>query len=89
MRCILQSFNPQDLKYLGRNHSPEVIFLLFPTKCGLLGGHPCVDGGESVGKEARRAIELGKEIFPRMSFDLIYARHRGQTVDEWQKELKV
>lgn len=57
----VQSLNADDLKFLGRAHSPE---------------------------EALRAIELGKEIFPRVSFDLIYARHRNQTVEEWRKELQ-
>jgi oxygen-independent coproporphyrinogen-3 oxidase len=36
--------------------------------------------------EARRAIELARSIFPRLSFDLIYARP-GQTVDAWRAEL--
>ena len=37
--------------------------------------------------EALRAIELAREIFPRLSFDLIYARP-GQTADDWAAELK-
>jgi putative oxygen-independent coproporphyrinogen III oxidase len=37
-------------------------------------------------EEALKAIRLAREIFPRMSFDLIYARP-GQTVDEWEREL--
>jgi oxygen-independent coproporphyrinogen-3 oxidase len=37
--------------------------------------------------EARRAIRLAQSIFPRSSFDLIYARP-GQTPDEWTRELK-
>ena len=36
--------------------------------------------------EARRAVALAMEIFPRASFDLIYARPK-QTVDEWKREL--
>jgi putative oxygen-independent coproporphyrinogen III oxidase len=36
--------------------------------------------------EAKRAIALGLEIFPRASFDLIYARP-GQTRAEWEAEL--
>ncbi|MGV1750800.1 radical SAM family heme chaperone HemW [Agrobacterium sp. CG674] len=36
--------------------------------------------------DALKAIRLAREIFPRMSFDLIYARP-NQTVDEWEKEL--
>jgi oxygen-independent coproporphyrinogen-3 oxidase len=37
--------------------------------------------------EARRAIELARATFPRLSFDLIYARP-GQTVAAWENELK-
>ncbi|CAD7051926.1 coproporphyrinogen III oxidase [Pseudorhizobium endolithicum] len=37
--------------------------------------------------DALKAIRLAREIFPRMSFDLIYARPR-QTVDAWEAELK-
>ncbi|MBL1407077.1 MAG: coproporphyrinogen III oxidase [Rhizobiales bacterium] len=36
--------------------------------------------------EARRAIDLAREVFPRLSFDLIYARPR-QTMEDWEKEL--
>lgn len=36
--------------------------------------------------EARRAIGLAREIFERMSFDLIYARP-DQRIEEWVKEL--
>lgn len=36
--------------------------------------------------EARVAIELAREIFPRLSFDLIYARP-DQTVENWESEL--
>jgi oxygen-independent coproporphyrinogen-3 oxidase len=36
--------------------------------------------------EARRAIELARATFPRLSFDLIYARP-GQTADDWAAEL--
>src|SRR5262245_7119163 len=36
--------------------------------------------------EARRAIELARAIFPRLSFDLIYARP-GQTPAGWRAEL--
>jgi oxygen-independent coproporphyrinogen-3 oxidase len=34
-----------------------------------------------------KAIGLARDIFPRMSFDLIYARPK-QTVEEWEQELK-
>ncbi len=37
--------------------------------------------------EARTAIGLAREIFPRLSFDLIYARP-GQTPAMWEAELK-
>jgi putative oxygen-independent coproporphyrinogen III oxidase len=36
--------------------------------------------------EAKVAIELARDIFPRLSFDLIYARP-GQTIEEWEREL--
>ena len=36
--------------------------------------------------EAISAIRLAQSIFPRSSFDIIYARP-GQTLDEWQDEL--
>jgi oxygen-independent coproporphyrinogen-3 oxidase len=38
-------------------------------------------------EEAVRAIRLARDIFPRMSFDLIYARP-GQTPDAWAAELE-
>ncbi|MGE0502732.1 MAG: radical SAM family heme chaperone HemW [Rhizobiaceae bacterium] len=37
--------------------------------------------------QARQAIELARETFPRLSFDLIYARP-GQTPDAWATELE-
>jgi putative oxygen-independent coproporphyrinogen III oxidase len=37
-------------------------------------------------EEAKLAIELGSAIFPRVSFDLIYARP-GQTLSAWEREL--
>lgn len=37
--------------------------------------------------DALKAIKLAREIFPRMSFDLIYARPK-QTVAEWEAELE-
>ncbi len=37
--------------------------------------------------DALRAIRLAREIFPRMSFDLIYARPK-QTVEAWEAELE-
>ena len=38
-------------------------------------------------EEARSAIRLGRSIFPRVSFDLIYARP-GQSREVWAAELK-
>jgi putative oxygen-independent coproporphyrinogen III oxidase len=38
-------------------------------------------------REARCAIEIAQKYFPRMSFDLIYARP-GQSVQSWQSELQ-
>lgn len=38
-------------------------------------------------EDALKAIHLAREIFPRMSFDLIYARP-DQTVEDWEAELK-
>ncbi|PDT08175.1 radical SAM family heme chaperone HemW [Rhizobium sp. M1] len=37
--------------------------------------------------DALKAIVLARDIFPRMSFDLIYARP-DQTVEDWERELK-
>jgi oxygen-independent coproporphyrinogen-3 oxidase len=39
-------------------------------------------------EDALKAIRLARDIFPRMSFDLIYARPK-QTVAEWDAELKL
>ncbi len=36
--------------------------------------------------EARSAIDLARSIFPRLSFDMIYARP-DQTINDWEKEL--
>jgi oxygen-independent coproporphyrinogen-3 oxidase len=38
--------------------------------------------------EALQAIALARDIFPRLSFDLIYARP-GQTPDAWARELRM
>lgn len=37
--------------------------------------------------EALAAIDIAQGLFPRFSFDLIYAR-QGQTLEAWQKELR-
>jgi oxygen-independent coproporphyrinogen-3 oxidase len=56
----VQALNEDDLKALGRQHSPQ---------------------------EAIRAFKLALKVFPRVSFDLIYARPK-QTLDGWREELK-
>lgn len=56
----VQSFDPEALRFLGREHSAA---------------------------QAVTAIELGARLFPRISFDLIYARP-GQTQADWRKELR-
>ena len=38
--------------------------------------------------EALAAIEIARDIFPRLSFDMIYARP-GQTNQQWKKELQL
>jgi len=43
-------------------------------------------GREHSAGQARAAIALGREIFPRISFDLMYARPE-QTLAQWQTEL--
>jgi oxygen-independent coproporphyrinogen-3 oxidase len=43
-------------------------------------------GREHSGRQAVAAVELGRKIFPRISFDLIYARP-GQDVAGWKAEL--
>jgi oxygen-independent coproporphyrinogen-3 oxidase len=43
-------------------------------------------GREHSAGQARAAIELAREIFPRLSFDLIYARP-GQALAAWRAEL--
>ena len=44
-------------------------------------------GRQHSGPEARAALELARQIFPRISFDLIYARP-GQTLASWRAELR-
>jgi putative oxygen-independent coproporphyrinogen III oxidase len=39
-------------------------------------------------QEAIAAVTQAKKIFPRISMDLIYARHKNHTVAEWRKELQ-
>ena len=63
-------------------------------------GQPAVDGGAGARRRrpagaradarrrrgASRAFEVARAIFPRVSFDLIYAR-QGQTLAAWRREL--
>ena len=37
--------------------------------------------------QARAAVEIGRSVFPRLSFDLIYARP-GQSLNDWRTELE-
>jgi putative oxygen-independent coproporphyrinogen III oxidase len=55
----VQSLNENDLRALGRQHSPA---------------------------EAVAAFKLAAQIFPRVSFDMIYARP-NQTISAWREEL--
>ena len=55
----VQALNEEDLKALGRQHTPT---------------------------EALAAFKLALKVFPRVSFDLIYARPR-QTLNAWREEL--
>lgn len=45
-------------------------------------------GRRHTAEEALSAIELARNTFPRLSFDLIYARP-GQRLDDWQAELRL
>ncbi len=55
----VQALNEEDLKALGRQHTPD---------------------------EALKAFRLALKVFPRVSFDLIYARPR-QSLNGWREEL--
>ena len=44
-------------------------------------------GRQHSARQAIAALETGREIFPRLSFDLIYARP-GQTLEAWRAELR-
>ena len=55
----VQALNEEDLKALGRQHTPD---------------------------EALKAFRLALKVFPRVSFDLIYARPR-QSLNAWREEL--
>lgn len=45
-------------------------------------------GRQHSASEALAAFRLAREIFPRVSFDLIYARP-GQSLGDWEKELAI
>ena len=55
----VQALNENDLKALGRQHTPD---------------------------EAVKAFRLAAKVFPRVSFDMIYARPQ-QTTEQWKEEL--
>jgi oxygen-independent coproporphyrinogen-3 oxidase len=55
----VQALNENDLKALGRQHTPD---------------------------EALKAFRLAAKVFPRVSFDMIYARPQ-QTTEQWKEEL--
>ncbi|GBQ91107.1 coproporphyrinogen III oxidase [Acetobacter nitrogenifigens DSM 23921 = NBRC 105050] len=44
-------------------------------------------GREHSASDAIKALELARALFPRVSFDLIYARS-GQTLPQWREELE-
>jgi oxygen-independent coproporphyrinogen-3 oxidase len=44
-------------------------------------------GRQHSGPQAVAALEIGRRLFPRLSFDLIYARP-GQTIAAWREELR-
>lgn len=44
-------------------------------------------GRAHTSQQAQEALELGRSLFPRLSFDLIYARPH-QTLADWRQELK-
>jgi oxygen-independent coproporphyrinogen-3 oxidase len=69
----------RDLRQAGINRVSLGVQALDDQALKFLGrGHSAV--------EARKAVALAAENFPRYSFDLIYARP-GQELDSWQREL--
>ncbi len=69
-----------DLRTAGVNRISIGIQSLDPAALKLLGREHSVP-------DAIAALHLARELFPRISFDLIYARP-GQTLAEWQAELR-
>ncbi|CAI3951387.1 Coproporphyrinogen-III oxidase HemN (oxygen-independent) or related Fe-S oxidoreductase (HemN) (PDB:1OLT) [Commensalibacter communis] len=70
----------KDFYHAGVNRASLGIQSLNPTALKALGRE------HSVG-QAIEALTIAKKIFPRISFDLIYARE-GQTIQEWEGELQ-
>lgn len=70
----------KDFRQAGVNRASLGIQSLNPTALKVLGREHSVAG-------AIEALSLAKQIFNRVSFDLIYARE-GQSVHEWENELK-
>ncbi|CAI3959308.1 Coproporphyrinogen-III oxidase HemN (oxygen-independent) or related Fe-S oxidoreductase (HemN) (PDB:1OLT) [Commensalibacter communis] len=70
----------KDFYHAGVNRASLGIQSLNPTALKALGRE------HSVG-QAIEALTIAKKIFPRISFDLIYARE-GQAIQEWENELQ-
>lgn len=70
----------KDFQQAGINRASLGVQSLNPTALKALGREHSVMG-------AIEALTLAKKIFNRVSFDLIYARE-GQTLPDWEKELK-
>jgi putative oxygen-independent coproporphyrinogen III oxidase len=68
-----------DFRAAGVNRISLGVQSLDPVALGLLGRQHSAD-------QAIAALETARRIFPRISFDLIYARP-GQTLADWRKEL--
>ena len=76
----VESARLRDLRTAGVNRVSIGIQSLDPASLAMLGRQHSVD-------EATNALHLARELFPRVSFDLIYARP-GQTLAAWQGELR-
>ncbi len=70
----------QSLYQSGVNRVSIGVQSLRPEGLAFLGRGHSID-------EAYKAIEVAAQVFPRYSFDLIYARP-SQTLQEWEKELE-
>jgi putative oxygen-independent coproporphyrinogen III oxidase len=68
-----------DFRAAGVNRISLGVQSLDPVALGLLGRQHSAD-------QAIAALETARRIFPRISFDLIYARP-GQTLADWREEL--